>query len=116
MADDWAWPALIQSLQRDIEHLRGAVDDLRRETVQSRERHRDELDDLPRGAAVILWRYHDGWAAHPDWPAWHLWTYSGRGWWFRLARRDHPLCLADFAVTSRGRVVSTDLCVRREVP
>ena len=46
MADDWAWPALIQSLQRDIEHLRGAVDDLRRETVQSRERHRDELDGL----------------------------------------------------------------------
>ena len=46
MAEDWAWPALIQSLQRDIEHPRGAVDDLRRETVQSRERHRDELDGL----------------------------------------------------------------------
>lgn len=46
MADDWAWPALIQSLQRDIEHLRGSVDDMRRESVQSRERHRDELDDL----------------------------------------------------------------------
>ena len=46
MADDWAWPALIQSLQRDIEHLRGAVDDMRRESVQSRERHRDELDGL----------------------------------------------------------------------
>ena len=46
MTDDWAWPALIQSLQRDIEHLRGSVDDMRRETVQSRERHRDELDGL----------------------------------------------------------------------
>jgi len=46
MADDWAWPALIQSLQRDIEHLRGAVDDMRRETLHSRERHRDELDGL----------------------------------------------------------------------
>jgi hypothetical protein len=46
MADDWAWPALIQSLQRDIEHLRGAVDDMRRETSHARERHREELDGL----------------------------------------------------------------------
>lgn len=43
---DWAWPALIQSLQRDIEHLRDLMDDARRETAQTREAHRKELDAL----------------------------------------------------------------------
>jgi hypothetical protein len=73
---------------------------------------------------MILWRYHEGWAAYPGWAGWHLWTYAGRGgwpyagrgWWFRRVRRGDALCLADFGVTHSGRVVSTDLCVRREVP
>jgi hypothetical protein len=43
---DWAWPALIQSLQRDIEHLRDLMDDARRETAATREAHRKELDAL----------------------------------------------------------------------
>ena len=43
---DWAWPALIQSLQRDVERLREAMDDARRETVAAREAHRQELDKL----------------------------------------------------------------------
>ena len=43
---DWAWPALIQSLQRDVERLREAMDEARRETVQAREAHRKELDAL----------------------------------------------------------------------
>jgi hypothetical protein len=62
---------------------------------------------------VILWRYHEGWAAYPAWPGWHLWTYAGRGWWFRRVRCSDALCLADFAVTRSGRIVSTDLCERR---
>lgn len=43
---DWAWPALIQSLQRDVERLREAMDEARRETAQAREAHRRELDAL----------------------------------------------------------------------
>lgn len=43
---DWAWPALIQSLQRDVERLREAMDDARRETAAAREAHRRELDAL----------------------------------------------------------------------
>ena len=43
---DWAWPALIQSLQRDISHLRELMDEARRETAQAREIHRRELDAL----------------------------------------------------------------------
>lgn len=43
---DWAWPALIQSLQHDISHLREMMDDARRETAASRELHRKELDGL----------------------------------------------------------------------
>lgn len=43
---DWAWPALIQSLQRDVERLREAMDEARRETAQAREAHRKELDAL----------------------------------------------------------------------
>lgn len=46
MADDWAWPALIQSLQSDIAQLRMTLDDVRRETVNVREVHRRELDGL----------------------------------------------------------------------
>ena len=44
--DDWAWPALIQSLQRDIAHLRELMDEARRETAATRELHRRELDAL----------------------------------------------------------------------
>lgn len=44
--DDWAWPALIQSLQRDIGHLRDAMDEARRETAQEREQHRKAIDSL----------------------------------------------------------------------
>ena len=44
--DDWAWPALIQSLQRDILHLRELMDEARRETSAVREQHRRELDAL----------------------------------------------------------------------
>jgi hypothetical protein len=43
---DWAWPALIQSLQRDISHLRELMDEARRETIQVRDIHRKELDAL----------------------------------------------------------------------
>ena len=43
---DWAWPALIESLQRDIAHLRELMDEARRETAQAREAHRKELDAL----------------------------------------------------------------------
>jgi Spy/CpxP family protein refolding chaperone len=43
---DWAWPALIQSLQRDIGQLRELMDEARRETIQVREIHRKELDAL----------------------------------------------------------------------
>lgn len=43
---DWAWPALIQSLQRDITHLRDLMDEARRETAAAREAHRKELDAL----------------------------------------------------------------------
>jgi hypothetical protein len=43
---DWAWPALIQSLQRDVERLREAMDEARRETAAAREAHRKELDAL----------------------------------------------------------------------
>lgn len=43
---DWAWPALIQSLQRDVERLREAMDEARRETAAAREAHRRELDTI----------------------------------------------------------------------
>ena len=43
---DWAWPALIESLQRDIAHLRELMDEARRETAAAREAHRKELDGL----------------------------------------------------------------------
>ena len=43
---DWAWPALIQSLQRDIEHLHSIMDEARREASHVREAHRRELDGL----------------------------------------------------------------------
>jgi hypothetical protein len=43
---DWAWPALIESLQRDIGHLRELMDEARKETAAAREAHRRELDAL----------------------------------------------------------------------
>jgi len=43
---DWAWPALIQSLQHDIVRLHETVETLRRDTSAARDRHRDELDEL----------------------------------------------------------------------
>jgi hypothetical protein len=43
---DWAWPALIESLQRDISHLRELMDESRRESAATREAHRKELDCL----------------------------------------------------------------------
>lgn len=43
---DWAWPALIQSLQRDIANLRDLMDEARREAATAREVHRRELDSL----------------------------------------------------------------------
>ena len=43
---DWAWPALIQSLQHDIASLRATMDEARRETAAAREAHRRELDAL----------------------------------------------------------------------
>ena len=45
-SSDWAWPALIESLQRDIGHLRELMDEARRETIAAREQHRKELDAL----------------------------------------------------------------------
>ena len=50
---DWAWPALIESLQRDIAHLRELMDEARRETAQARERHRQELDALIEQLRVV---------------------------------------------------------------
>lgn len=44
--DDWAWPKLIESLQRDIELLREEHRRMRDETVAAREVHRRELDAL----------------------------------------------------------------------
>ena len=43
---DWAWPALIQSLQRDILHLREVVEQHRHDSDQARDAHRRELDSL----------------------------------------------------------------------
>ena len=43
---DWAWPALIQSLQQDITHLRELMDDVRRESSNAREQHRQELNHM----------------------------------------------------------------------
>ena len=43
---DWAWPALIQSLQRDIAHLREMMDEARKENAAVREAHREQLDEL----------------------------------------------------------------------
>lgn len=45
-ATDWAWPRLLDSLQRDITRLHETVELMRRETVEARERHREELDGL----------------------------------------------------------------------
>jgi hypothetical protein len=45
-SSDWAWPALIQSLQHDIAHLHELMNEARRETVATREAHRRELDSL----------------------------------------------------------------------
>ena len=45
-SEDWAWPALIRSLQTDIAHLRELMDEARRETSAAREQHRRELDAL----------------------------------------------------------------------
>lgn len=43
---DWAWPRLLDSLQRDISRLHETVEMMRRETSEARERHRQELDHL----------------------------------------------------------------------
>lgn len=43
---DWAWPRLLDSLQRDIARLQETVEDMRRESVEARERHREELDKI----------------------------------------------------------------------
>lgn len=43
---DWAWPALIASLQRDISNLRDHVDEVRRDAVAAREQHRREVEAL----------------------------------------------------------------------
>jgi hypothetical protein len=43
---DWAWPRLIESLQRDIYELRETVNDIRKETAIARDKHRDEVDGL----------------------------------------------------------------------
>lgn len=43
---DWAWPRLLDSLQRDIARLHETVEMMRRETAEVRERHREELDEL----------------------------------------------------------------------
>ena len=44
--NDWAWPALIQSLQHDIVRLHETVEVMRRETGEARDRHRNEIDKL----------------------------------------------------------------------
>jgi hypothetical protein len=43
---DWAWPRLIDSLQRDIARLHESVEGMRQESVAAREQHRRELDIL----------------------------------------------------------------------
>jgi hypothetical protein len=43
---DWAWPALIQSLQHDIARLHELMDEERRDNAQARSEHRRQLDAL----------------------------------------------------------------------
>ena len=43
---DWAWPALIQTLQQDIARLHAAVDTLRHEHHSAREHHQAEIGRL----------------------------------------------------------------------
>ena len=88
MADDWAWPALISSLQRDIEHLRGAVDEMRRETGEARERHRNEIDrliDQLRSVRSDLDPILDDRKAAKTAKREIVWGWVGRGGWFVLA-------------------------------
>lgn len=44
--NDWVWPKLIESLQRDIERLRETIEATRQEAATVREAHRKELDAL----------------------------------------------------------------------
>jgi chromosome segregation ATPase len=44
--NDWAWPALIQSLQHDIARLHDAVELLRCDSQSSRDRHEREIGQL----------------------------------------------------------------------
>ena len=43
---DWAWPRLLDSLQRDITRLQEIVDEMRKDTLAAREMHRRDLDAL----------------------------------------------------------------------
>lgn len=98
MADhaDWAWPALIQSLQQDIAHLRDLIETSQRESIHAREQHRREIDALieqlravqaeltpivterrerSRNAQAIWWKWIEraGWAglALAAYAVWH---------------------------------------------
>lgn len=102
--DDWAWPALIHSLQRDIAHLRELMDETRRESVAARETHRRELDalieqlrqvradlgpivrertDRDRLAQETIWK----WVERVGWGALVLVAYAV---WHYVANHDKP--------------------------
>lgn len=85
---DWAWPALIASLQHDIAQLRGAMDEARRETSTARELHRRELDalieqlrDMKRELGPIVEERNAAKEARRD----ILWGWIGKGGWALIA-------------------------------
>ena len=46
LTNDWAWPKLIESLQRDIARIQELVEAMRIESAEAREAHRQELSRL----------------------------------------------------------------------
>ena len=54
MADnDWAWPKLIDSLQRDISQLQSAVEAMRQQSSEAAIEHRKEIDSLIQSLRVV---------------------------------------------------------------
>ena len=81
---DWAWPALIQSLQHDISHLRTLIDEARHENAAVREAHRKELNamieelrEVRNAIDPILEEREAAQKARRD----MIWGWVGRGGW-----------------------------------
>lgn len=84
---DWAWPALIQSLQRDIASLRDHADEARREAQAAREAHRREIDGLIeqlRDVKEALKPIISERQAAQEGRRRMLWDWAGRGGWVLL--------------------------------